>query len=79
MNELLGLMLVESPVVCFSHPDRVYRAVESDDSVDATVRAERGLSDVLTVSPLLDGVRGKLAKAVKADRGLACEQLLPMH
>jgi hypothetical protein len=72
-------MLVESPVVCFGHPGCVYRAVESDDSVDATVRAERGLSDVLTVSPLLDGVRGKLAKAVKADRGLACEQLPPMH
>ena len=72
-------MLVETPVVCFSHPGGIHRAIESNDSVYTAVRAERGLSDRLTVSPLLDGVRGKFGKAVQADRDLAREQLLPMH
>jgi len=72
-------MLVETPVVCFGHPCCIYWAIESDDSVDAAVRAERGLSDRLTVRPLLDDARGELGKAVETDRDLTCEQLRPMH
>ena len=73
MNELLGLMLVESPLVCLSHPGCIYRAIKSDDSVDTAVRAERRMSDRLTVRPLLHSARKKLGKAVKTYRDVTCE------
>ena len=79
MNELLGLKLVEAPVVCLSYLDCIYRTIESNDSVDTAVRAERGLSNKLTVRPLLNGAWGEFGKAIETYSDITCEQLLPVH
>jgi hypothetical protein len=63
----------------FFDPDCVYWPIETDNGIDAAVRAQCGLTNWLAISPLDDSGGGELSEAIEASRSLACEKLLPMH
>jgi len=66
-------LLFESTVMRHSHPRVIDRTVETDNSVDPAMRANRSLVLFLAITPFHNCLRGKLGEAVIASRHIARE------